>query len=65
MTCEYCGKTDKSRLMTRSTVIESRVETKIMCVECWWSKEINVDEENGKLLSKQEPLRGIGEGKPI
>ncbi len=46
--CKYCGEKDKSRLMTRSTVVEGKVETIDICLECWWSKEIHGKEENGK-----------------
>ncbi|MEE9614125.1 MAG: hypothetical protein V3W31_04100, partial [Thermodesulfobacteriota bacterium] len=43
----------KSRLVARSKVVNGKVETIDICLECWWTKEINVDLEDGKRKSRE------------
>lgn len=55
MVCIYCKEKDESRLMMRSQVVRGKVETINVCLQCWWSKEVHTDGENGNLLSEQKP----------
>lgn len=56
MECKYCGEKDESRLMMRTEVIDGKVETSHVCLDCWWFKEINVERKNGNLLSEKKPI---------
>ena len=63
MQCKYCAESEESRLMTRTSLVNGKVETIDVCLECWWSKEVHGKTEDGNLLSKQEPGKGIGSPK--
>ena len=47
--------------MIRSEVISGKVDTKEICLDCWWFKEIHSDKENG-ILQKGKSIERIGEG---
>ncbi len=54
MRCVHCGENEKSRLVARSKVVNGKVETIDICLECWWTKEINVDVKDGKRKSGKD-----------
>ena len=59
MECKYCGEKDGLRLMTRTQLVNGRGETIVVCLDCWWFKEIH-GMKNGKLLSKLSEQRLSG-----
>jgi hypothetical protein len=56
MACKYCGDSDESKLMMRSSLINGRVETIDICTGCFWFKKFNPEREHGNALSKKEPI---------
>ncbi len=57
MKCTYCGETDESSLITRSSIINGCVETIDICSSCFWFKKVNVTIKNDKISSKQRTKR--------
>ena len=60
MECKHCGEKDKSRLMMRSQVVDAKVETINICLDCWWFKDIHSEGENG-ILQEGNTIERVGE----
>ena len=57
MKCKYCNEMDESKLLMRSTVIKSQVETITICTSCLWEKLTPTEAKNGKILPKKKSSR--------
>lgn len=58
MACEYCDEKDESRLVTRSSVVNGKVETVTICTPCLWEQLLDDHGEDGNLLSKKNTSEG-------
>ena len=54
MACEYCGEENSSDLVTRSEVVDGKVETATICTSCLWEQLLEDTDKNENLLSKKK-----------